>query len=433
MRGIPWIGNVMNVHSAFPNIVFALDLTKPGAPMIWRFQPKQPDEAKPIACCDLVNRGLAYHSSGKLFIELLAGDLLALDAKSGKQLWRVPNADYKTGSTMTNAPIVIKDIVIAGISGGEFGVRGRVTAYDVDTGKELWRGYSTGPDADVKITGDANPNYASHRGKDLGVSTWTGDEWQHGGGTTWGWYSYDPQLNLFYYSSGNPGTWNPDQRPGDNKWSMTISARNPQYGTTSKKNTEGICPAAIGFKDQQPSAYSPQTGWFYVPVNNICMDYEGVEVKYSAGQPYVGAIVRMFPGPGGNRGRFIAWDPTVGKVKFDLKENLAAYGGVLTTAGGVVFYGTMEGWLKAIDARTGTELWRFKCPSGIIGNPMTYTGPDGKQYVAVLSGIGGWAGAGVALGIGPEDPTAALGAIGAFSDYTNMSNAGGTLVVFGLP
>jgi len=512
------IGNVMYVHSAFPNIVFALDLTKPGAPMIWRFQPKQPDEAKPIACCDLVNRGLAYHPSGKLFIELLAGDLLALDAKSGKQLWRVPNADYKTGSTMTNAPIVIKDIVIAGISGGEFGVRGRVTAYDVNTGKELWRGYSTGPDADVKITGDANPNYASHRGKDLGVSTWTGDEWQHGGGTTWGWYSYDPQLNLFYYSSGNPGTWNPDQRPGDNKWSMTIFARNPdngevkwayqmtphdewdydgvnenvlvdltiggkpvkalahfdrngfgytldrtngkvlvaepfgpvnwaksidlttgvpvrnpQYGTTSKKNTEGICPAAIGFKDQQPSAYSPQTGWFYVPVNNICMDYEGVEVKYSAGQPYVGAIVRMFPGPGGNRGRFIAWDPTVGKVKFDLKENLAAYGGVLTTAGGVVFYGTMEGWLKAVDARTGTELWRFKCPSGIIGNPMTYTGPDGKQYVAVLSGIGGWAGAGVALGIGPEDPTAALGAIGAFSDYTNMSNAGGTLMVFGLP
>ena len=355
------------------------------------------------------------------------------------------------------------------------------------------------------------------RGKDLGVSTWQGDEWQHGGGTTWGWYSYDPQLNLFYYSSGNPGTWNPDQRPGDNKWSMTIFARNPdngeakwayqmtphdewdydgvnenvlvdltiggkpvkalahfdrngfgytidrtngkvlvaepfgqvnwaskidlttgvpvrnaQFGTTSKKNTEGICPAAIGFKDQQPSAYSPQTHLFYVPTNNICMDYEGVEVKYSAGQPYVGAIVRMFPGPGGNRGAFIAWDPTVGKIKWSIKENLAAYGGALATASGIVFYGTMEGWLKAVDATTGTELWRFKCPSGIIGNPMTYLGPDGKQYVAVLSGVGGWAGAGVALGIGTEDPTAALGAIGAFGDYINISNAGGTLLVFGL-
>src|SRR5713226_8551015 len=511
-------GNVMYVHSAFPNIVYALDLTKPGAPMLWKHVPAQPAETIPVACCDVVNRGLAYHPSGKLFIELLAGDLLAIDAKTGKQLWRVKNAHYNEGSTMTNAPIVIKDLVIAGISGGEFGVRGRVTAYDVNTGKEVWRAYSTGPDAEVKIVGDANPNYPSMRGKDLGVSTWQGDEWQHGGGTTWGWYSYDPTTNTFYYSTGNPGTWNPDQRPGDNKWSMTIFARNPdngeakwayqmtphdewdydgvnenvlvdltiggkpvkalvhfdrngfgytvdrtngkvlvaepfgpvnwaskidlstglpvrnpQYGTNSKKNTEGICPAAIGFKDQQPSAYSPITKLFYVPTNNICMDYEGVEVKYSAGQPYVGAIVRMYPGPGGNRGRFIAWDPTIGKAKWEVKENLAAYGGALATASGIVFYGTMEGWLKAVDATTGTLLWKFKTPSGIIGNPMTYLGPDGKQYVAVLSGVGGWAGAGVALNIGTEDPTAALGAIGAFNDYTNMSNAGGAMIVFGLP
>src|SRR5437773_887308 len=169
----------------------------PGAPMIWKHVPAQPAEAKPIACCDLVNRGLAYHPSGKLFIELLAGDLLALDAKTGKQLWRVPHADYKTGSTMTNAPIVIKDIVIAGISGGEFGVRGRVSAFDVNSGQKRWTMYSTGPDAEVGIEGDANANYASHRGKDLGVSTWTGDEWTRGGGTSWGWYSYDPELNLF--------------------------------------------------------------------------------------------------------------------------------------------------------------------------------------------------------------------------------------------
>src|SRR5947209_20613524 len=122
----------------------------------------------------------------------------------------------------------------------------------------------------------------------------------------------------------------------------------------------------------------------------------------------------------------------VEKVKRSIKENLEAYGGAIATASGIVFYGTMEGWLKAVDATTGTELWRFKCPSGIIGNPMTYLGPDGKQYVAVLSGIGGWAGAGVALGIGPEDPTAALGAIGAFGDYINQRNAGGTLLEFSL-
>jgi PQQ-dependent dehydrogenase (methanol/ethanol family) len=511
------IGTTMYVHTSFPNKVYALDLTKEGAPQMWSFTPDQPADVIPIACCDVVNRGLAYHPSGKLYIQLLVGDLLALDAKTGKQIFRVKSADYKKGETMTNAPIVIKNVVITGISGGEFGVRGRVTAFDATDGHELWRAYSTGPDADVKITGVPNQNYESMRGKDLGVSTWQGDEWQRGGGTTWGWYSYDPETNTFFYSTGNPGAWNPDQRMGDNKWSMTIFARNPEtgeakwayqmtphdawdydgvneniladltingkatkalvhfdrngfgytldrtngkvlvaekygpvnwaqkidlttgrpvedtkYRTTAKGNTEGICPAAIGFKDQQPAAFSPRTGYFYVPANNICMDYEGVEVKYSAGQPYVGAIVRMFPGPGGNRGRFIAWDATKGKVVWEKKENLAAYGGAMTTAGNLVFYGTMEGWLKALDARTGQEVWKFKTPSGIIGNPMTYMGPDGKQYLAVLSGIGGWAGIGVAAGIGAEDPTAGLGALGAFGDAGQFSNQGGTLTVFSL-
>jgi len=525
------VGNVMYVHTSFPNNVYALDLSKEGAPQIWKYAPNQSPDAIPIACCDLVNRGTAYHPSGKIYIQLLQGELAAIDAKSGKELWKAKHPDhsnagveangYKQGATMTNAPIVIGDLVIAGISGGEFGVRGRVSAFDANTGKHIWTAYSTGPDSEVMIEGDANSNYASHKGKDLGVSTWQGDEWKRGGGTTWGWYSYDPELNLLYYSVGNPGTWNPDQRPGDNKWSMSMFARNPQtgkakwvyqmtphdewdydgvnenvlfekggqkllahfdrngiaytvdrtngkvvvanafgpinwaknagtgtpvegvvttgvpvkdpkFGTSSKKNGEGICPAAIGFKDQQPSAYSPITGLFYVPANHICMDYEGVEVKYTAGQPYVGAIVRMFPGPGGNRGRFIAWDPMTGKQVWEIKENLAAYGGVLTTAGGVVFYGTMEGWLKAVDQKTGKVLWKFKTPSGIIGNPMTYKAPDGKQYVAVLSGIGGWAGIGVAAGIGAEDPTAGLGALGAFGDAGQFSTQGGVLTVFGL-
>jgi PQQ-dependent dehydrogenase (methanol/ethanol family) len=525
------IGNVMYVHTSFPNIVYALDLSKEGAPQIWKYTPKNNPDAIPIACCDLVNRGTAYHPSGKIFIEALQGNLVAIDAKTGKELWTAQHPDksgsqteavtYKDGATITVAPIVIKDVVITGISGGEFGVRGRVSAFDVNTGKHIWTGYSTGPDSEVLLDGDANVNYASHKGKDLGVSTWQGDEWKRGGGTTWGWYSYDPELNLMYVNVGNPGTWNPDQRPGDNKWSMSMFARNPEtgkvkwiyqmtphdewdydgvnesilfekggqklaahfdrngigytvdrtngkvvvanafgpinwaknagtstpvegvvstgvpvkdprYGTTSKKNGEGICPAAIGFKDQQPAAYSPITGLFYVPANHICMDYEGVEVKYTRGQPYVGAIVRMFPGPGGHRGRFIAWDPMKGSVVWELKENLAAYGGALTTAGGLAFYGTMEGWLKAVDQKTGKLLWKFKTPSGIIGNPMTYKGPDGKQYVAVLSGIGGWAGIGVAAGIGAEDPTAGLGALGAFGDAGQFSTQGGVLTVFGL-
>src|SRR5256886_12422832 len=158
------IGNVMYVHSAFPNTVYALDLTKAGAPMLWKHVPAQPAETIPVACCDVVNRGLAYHPSGKLFIELLAGDLLALDAKTGKQLWRTKNADYKEGSTVTNAPIVIKDVVIAGSFGGEVGGRGRVTAYDVNTGQEKWRAHNTGPGADVKNGGDFIPHYAPHQG-----------------------------------------------------------------------------------------------------------------------------------------------------------------------------------------------------------------------------------------------------------------------------
>src|SRR6476646_2167488 len=517
------VGNVMYVHTSFPNIVYALDLSKPGAPQIWKYVPNQSPDAIPIACCDLVNRGTAYHPSGKIFINALQGELIALDAKTGKELWKAKHPDhsdagpeaigYKQGATITVAPIVIKDLVITGISGGEFGVRGRLSAFDVNSGQHKWTMYSTGPDKEVGIEGDANANYASHKGKDLGVSTWQGDEWKRGGGTTWGWYSYDPELDLFIYSVGNPGTWNPDQRPGDNKWSMTIFARkpdtgkvvwayqmtphyefdydaanenvlfesggkkllahfdrngfgytldrtngkvlvaqpygpvnwakrvdlttgvpekDPKYGTTAKKNTEGICPAAIGFKDQQPSAYSPMTGLFYVPANHICMDYEGVEVKYTAGQPYVGAIVRMFPGPGGHRGNFIAWDPMKGKAVWQNKENLAAYGGALTTAGGLVFYGTMEGWLKALDQKTGKLLWKFKTPSGIIGNPMTYKAPDGSQNVAVYSGIGGWAGIGVAAGIGAEDPTAGLGALGAFGDAGQFSTQGGVMTVFGL-
>jgi PQQ-dependent dehydrogenase (methanol/ethanol family) len=530
------VGNVMFVHTSFPNKVYALDLAKEGSPQIWAYTPNQSADAIPIACCDLVNRGTAYSPSGKIYIQALQGELIALDAKTGKELWKSKHPDhsnagveaigYKQGATMTNAPLYVKtksgkELVFAGISGGEFGVRGRVTAFDANTGAQVWTKYSTGPDDEVGIVGDANANYASHKGKDLGVTTWQGDEWKHGGGTTWGWYSYDPELDSFFYSVGNPGTWNPDQRPGDNKWSMTIFSRNPdngqvkwayqmtphdewdydgvnedvlfekdgkkllahfdrngiaytidrtngkvlvanafgpinwaknggtgtpvegvvatgvpvkdpRYGTTSKHNTEGICPAAIGFKDQQPSAYSPLTGLFYVPVNNICMDYEGVESKYTMGQLYVGAIVRMFPGPGGHRGRFVAWDPMAGKVVWEAKENLAAYGGALTTAGGLVFYGTMEGWLKALDQKTGKLLWKFKTPSGIIGNPMTYKAPDGKQYVAVLSGVGGWAGIGVAAGIGAEDPTAGLGALGAFGDAGQFTTQGGVLTVFGL-
>src|SRR5688572_3466337 len=497
------IGNTMYVHTPFPNIIYALDLSKEGSPVKWKYQPKQDPAVIPVACCDTVMRGVAV-SDGKVFFNQLDTNTVALDAETGKELWKVKQGDFKNGQTVTSAPMVIKGKVISGISGGEFGVRGFVTANEVSTGKQVWRMYSTGPEAEVGFPGS--------------VETWKGDEWKRGGSTTWGWYSYDPELNLLYYDTGNPGSWNPDQRPGDNKYSMTIFARDPDTGkaawayqktphdawdydgvnenvladvdvngtsrkvlvnfdrngfsymldrktgellqankfaevnwassidlktgkpvenpekrTSASQNTKDICPSAMGAKNQQPASYSPRTKLFYVPTNNLCMDYEGVEVKYQAGQPYVGAIVVSKAGPGGHRGEFIAWDPTKGAKVWGIKENLSAWGGALSTAGDVVFYGTMEGWLKAVDAKTGNELWKFKTPSGIIGNPMTYVGPDGKQYVAVLSGVGGWSGIGVAADMSLEDPTAGLGAIGAFADLANFSNQGGVLTVFALP
>jgi PQQ-dependent dehydrogenase (methanol/ethanol family) len=452
--------------------------------------------------------------------------LVALDANTGKEIWKAKNGDHTKGESLTAAPLVVKDKVFVGISGGEFGVRGHLTAYSIKDGKQIWRAYSTGPDKDVMI----DPQKTTMLGKpisdrDLGVSTWNGDQWKIGGGTTWGWYSYDPELNLVYYGSGNPSTWNPKQRPGDNRWSMTIWARDvdsghvkwvyqmtphdewdfdgvnemiltdqtingqarkllthfdrnglgytldrtngellvaekydpkvnwtsgvdmkkdsptygrpavlPQYSTEHNGedvNSKNICPAALGSKDEQPAAYSPDTQLFYVPTNHVCMDYEPFRVRYTAGQPYVGATLSMYPPQGETHmGNFIAWDGKTGKIVWSNKEQFSVWSGALATAGGVVFYGTLEGYLKAVDAKTGKELYKFKTPSGIIGNVMTYE-QGGKQYVAILSGVGGWAGIGLAAGL--TDPTAGLGAVGGYAALSNYTALGGSLTVFTLP
>lgn len=511
------VGDTMYVHTSFPNNVYALDLNGPDVGRIkWRYLPRQDPSVQAVACCDNVNRGLSY-ADGKIFLNQLDGNLVALDATTGREVWKAKNADPKVGATMTGAPFVMKDKVLVGVSGGEFGVRGHVTAYDLKSGRQVWRAYSMGPDSDVRLADDfnaANPHFGQ---RNQGIETWQGDQWKTGGGTTWGWYAFDPSLNLVYYGSGNPSTWNPSQRPGDNKWSMTIFARDvdtgnakwgyqmtpwdawdydgvnemiladldinnrlvkalvhfdrngfaytldrtdgtllvaekfdpavnwatridmqtgrpvevPAMRTRAGVNSTGICPAALGSKDEQPAAYSPRTGLFYVPTNHVCMDYEPFEVRYTAGQPYVGATLRMFPGPGGNLGAFIAWDASKGQIVWSNTEQFSVWSGALVTAGDVVFYGTLEGYLKAADARTGQELWKFKTPSGIIGNPMTYVGPDGKQYVAVLSGVGGWAGIGLAAGL--EGDTEGLGAVGAYKKLAEYTNLGGVLTVFSLP
>jgi len=501
------IGDVMYVHGPFPNPVYALDL-KNEAKIMWMYEPKQNPDVIPVMCCDTVNRGVAY-GEGKIFLHQADTTLVALNAKDGKVAWQQKNGDPAKGETGTSAPMVIKDKVLVGISGGEFGVQCHVTAYDLKTGQRAWRAFSGGPDDQILFDPAKTTELGKPVGKDSSLKTWQGDQWKIGGGCTWGWISYDPQLNLFYYGSGNPSTWNPSQRPGDNKWSMTIFARNPdngqakwvyqmtphdewdydgvnemiladqqiggqarkllvhfdrnglgytldrdtgellvaekydpkvnwtsgvdmpQYSTEKQDvNVKGICPAALGTKDEQPAAFSPDTGLFYVPTNHVCMDYEPFRVSYTAGQPYVGATLSMYPPQGETHmGNFIAWDARTGKIVWSVKEQFSVWSGALATAGGVVFYGTLEGYLKAVDAKTGKELYKFKTPSGIIGNVTTYEN-NGKQYIAILSGVGGWAGIGLAAGL--TDPTAGLGAVGGYAALSNYTSLGGQLTVFAL-
>lgn len=539
------IGDTMYIHTAFPNNVYALDLND-SQKIKWAYFPKQDPAVQSLLCCDNVNRGLGY-GDDKIFLQQNDGKLVALDAKSGEKVWDVQVVNNQEGASTTNAPHVFKDKVITGCAGGEYGVRCYLSAYGIKDGKLLWRAYSTGPDSEVLIGKDfnkENPHYSAlslyqdvnggnklggsfkaltkdqlkYPEAELGVKTWLKptarkDGWQNGGGGTWGWYSYDPALNLLYYGTGNPGTWNPDVRPGDNKWAMTIFARDldtgmarwgyqmtphdewdydgmnevilwdangkklashfdrngfaytfdrtngslmvaekmrpfvnwatsidmksgipnkdPKFSTHQDYNAQGICPSALGVKDQQPAAFSPKTKLFYVPLNHVCMTYEPVESKYVAGQPWVGSTLTMFAGPEGVMGGFMAWDGLKGKAAWYNKEKFSAWSGALVTSSNLVFYGTLDRWFKALDANTGKELWKFQVGSGVVGNAITYS-HKGKQYVGILSGIGGWAG--VAMNLGMTNETDGLGAAGGYKELVkfNAAPGGGAMNVFAL-
>ncbi|MBU3693835.1 MAG: PQQ-dependent dehydrogenase, methanol/ethanol family [Rhodocyclaceae bacterium] len=512
------IGDTLYVHSAFPNKVFAINLAD--QTIKWKYEPKQDPSVIPVMCCDTVNRGLAY-GEGKILLQQADTTLVALDAKTGKPVWSVKNGDPKVGQTNTNAPHVFKDKVFTGISGGEFGVRGWVAAYNLKDGKLAWKGYSMGPDSDMIMDPASTMTWTDGKmapvGKDSSLKTWKGDQWKIGGGTTWGWYSYDPELNAMYYGNGNPSTWNPKQRPGDNKWSMSLWSRDVDSGkvnwvyqmtphdewdfdgvnevplfeangrkmlahfdrngfayTLDRKtgellvaekydpavnwathvdkktgrpqvvskystdqngedvNSKGICPAALGTKDQQPAAYDPASGLFLVPTNHVCMDYEPFRVEYTAGQPYVGATLAMFPAPNshGGMGNFIGWDPIKGKIVWSIPEKFSVWSGAMTTASGLAFYGTLDARLKAVDIKAGKVVWTSpKLPSGVIGNVHSWEF-GGKQYVGVLTGIGGWAGIGLAAGL--EKDSDGLGAVGGYKELSKYSELGGTLMVFAL-
>lgn len=517
-EGQPLVVNgTMYVVTPFPNYLIALDLTKPGFPMKWKYEPRPDPRSQGIACCDTVNRGASY-GDGKIVYATLDNHIVAVDAKTGIEVWRTLVGDINIGETTTGAPLIVKNVVITGDAGGELGVRGKVVGLDLKTGKELWTAYSTGPDKDVLIGPNFKPFYKKDQGKDLGVSSFPPDGWKLGGGTVWGWISYDPETDLIFYGTGNPGVWNPDLRPGDNKWGITIFARKPETGeavwayqivphdawdydeimenipvdmewqgkmrkllihpgrtgfvfvldretgellsaekfqpvnwakgydlktglpdvdpakvTHTNVIARQVCPSSTGAKEFVPSALSPRTGYLYIPAHNTCMDHEGIEANYIAGTPFLGSSTTMYPGPGGYQGELVAWDLATEKQVWGVKDDkFPLYSGVLATGGDLVFYGTMEGWFRAVDAHSGAVLWQMKLGSGIVGDPITFKGADGKQYVAIYSGIGGWMGAAAFPSLSLDDPYAALGITGAMKGIKQYTGPGDMLYVFGL-
>ncbi len=510
------VGDTMYVVGPWPNDLFALDATD-GA-LKWVFHPPTERSAQGVACCDTVNRGAAY-ADGKVIFNTLDNHTVAVDAATGQEVWHTKLGEISQGQTMTMAPLVVKDKVLVGNSGGEMGVRGWLTALDLGTGEIVWRAYHTGPDKDVLIGDDFKTPYDWMRGKDLGVTTWPPGRWQTGGGTVWGWISYDPELDLIYYGSGNPGPWNSNQREGDNLWATTIFARDPDTGyarwgyQTSPHDlwdhdgineivlldleidgkmrhvalrpgrtgyiylldretgelisaepfdritaylgvdpktgriipnpekeprlgrvVEDVCPAPPGAKDWQPTSFSPRTRLLYIPHQHLCATLKMSEVGYIAGTPFLGATADMYANNGDNwRGELLAWDPTAQKPVWSIKEPFPVWSGTVVTAGDVVFYGTMDRWFKAADARTGDLLWQIRMPSGIIGQPTTFKGRDGRQYVAILSGVGGWPGVVADAEVDPRGRNGALGFVGAMQDLPAYTMGGSTLMVFALP
>jgi len=470
------VGDTMYLVTPFPNIAYALDLSKPGAPIKWVFQPNPDPRAIGEACCDKVLRGWAY-ADGKLIYNLLDANTVAVDAATGKELWRVKLDDVANGTTTTQAAFVVKDRVYVGSSGGELGTNGWFQALDIKDGHTVWKAFTNGPDSGMLIGPDFKPFYPWMVGKDLGVSTWPGEMWKQGASAPWGFVSYDPDLNQVYYGTSNPGPRTPSQRPGLNLWSSALFARDATTGAAKwayqftphdewdydginenvlieipwkggrrkvlvhfdrngfgytidrttgevlvaepfghqnwaskidlstgmpvvndaahpivEKKVENICPPDIGVKNWNPSAFSPRTGLLYAGVFNSCMDLTNHIVQYIPGATYDGMEMVRHPGPGGNWGEFIAWDPVKGKRVWSIKENLYVWSGAVVTGSDLVFYGTMDGWFRAADARTGKVLWSQKLGSGITAAPMTFTGPDKRQYVAVYTGVGGGAG-----------------------------------------
>ena len=469
------VNNTMYVVTPWPNVLYAFDLTQEGFPLKFKYRPAVSAAALGTACCDGVNRGAVY-ADGKIIYNLLDGHTVAIDANNGREVWKTQTADLSQGETITMAPLAVRNLVYVGPSGGEFGIYGWVKALNVRTGEVVWQAHNMGPDSLMRVNPQTfRPRYVE-RAPDLGVSSWHGDTWRSGGVPVWGWLTYDPELDLLYYGTGNASPYNPEQRGGDNRWSNSVLARRPDTGElvwayqftphdnydydanaemiltdltiggrrrqvlvtfnkdgfgytidrqtgevlvaepfvhvtwarridlatgrpvqdtalntgASRGRVEGICPSLEGGKSPaSPASFSPRTGWFYSATNNLCMAFETRVSSRIAGTPFIGAATPYTPGPGGYMGSLMAWDAVRGRKIWEIRERYPVWSGTVVTAGDVVFYGTLDGWFKAANARTGAPLWRQKVGSGVVGAPITWRGPDGRQYVAVYAGIGG--------------------------------------------
>jgi alcohol dehydrogenase (cytochrome c) len=487
------VGDTLFVTSSFgPKNTFAVD-AKTGQ-VKWTYQPDIPKGIEQYACCDVNNRGVA-HADGRIFVGRLDAHVVALDAKTGKELWKTQVVDYTQGAVITSPPTLVKNLVITGFGGGEYGVRGAIVALDQATGKEVWRTQT------VPQPGEP------------GGDTWKGDSGKLGGAVAWHIGSYDPKLNLVYYGTSNPAPWSASVRGNDssdigkfsNLYSASVLAMNADTGKISwhyqftphdawdydgvnelvfadypvdgkkvpvimqanrngffyvidrangklisakqfiegvnwatgvdmktgtpietagnakrpgmKRKATDICPNLIGGKNWMPISYSSQTGLVYIPTMNLCMDLEGIQTDYKRGAFYLGVNFDLGKvGPGGHMGGVKAWDPVAQKQVWFNKEDLPFTGGMMSTAGNLLFHGDIKGWFKALDAKTGKELWKFNTGSGISAAPMTYT-LDGKQYVAVVSGR-------------TQSIPAFFGALG--EKMVAASPEGGTLYVFAL-
>ena len=437
---------------------------------LWQYDAQLPDGILP--CCDVINRGAAVYGDN-IYFGTLDAKLVALDRKTGKVVWKKTVEDYQEGYSITAAPIIVKGKVIVTPAGGEFGVVGKVFAFDAKTGDVVW----TRPFVEGHV-GMLNGKPSTMTGKKN--ASWPGDLWKNGGSTAWTGCTYDPDTNLLLCGTGNPGPWNSHNRPGDNlysasavavdadtgeiKWSLQhtpndgwdfdsmppiISFDMEKNGTTIKaaahfdkngfgyiydrttgkldgafpfvtkitwatgvdlktgrpnfvpENRPGLPPAAggkgssvftapsfLGGANWNPPAYSKDTGLFYVPANEWGMDIWNEQINYKKGAAYLGAGFTIKPLYDDYIGALRAIDPATGKIVWESKNKAPLWGGVLATAGNLVFTGTPEGYLKAFDAKTGEELWKFQTGSGIIGSPITYE-LDGEQYVATVSGWGG--------------------------------------------